>query len=110
MHLPPAQEYPHRLPDRPDRSEPRYTVTQTSDAFEDPLALWDHQTDEYYRDAYGDIPTFTEEWEAAAYLEELTGAQPAHEAGGKGNSLMMLTSKSRLRKPCHITMSMNTVC
>ena len=84
---PPAQEYPHRLPDRPDRSEPRYTVTQTSDAFEDPLALWDHQTDEYYRDAYGDIPTFTEEWEAAAYLEELTGAQPAHEAGGKGNSL-----------------------
>lgn len=51
-----AQEYLHRLSDRPDKSEPRYTVTQTSDAFEDPLALWDHQTDEYYRNAYGEFP------------------------------------------------------
>ena len=63
----------------PDKIEPRYTVTQTTDAFEDPFALWDHQTDEYYRDAYGDIPTFMEESEAAAYLEGLTGVQPARQ-------------------------------
>lgn len=57
-------------------AEPRYTVTQTTDAFEDPFALWDHQNDGYYHDAYGDIPTFEEEVEAAAYLERLTG-EPA---------------------------------
>ena len=66
------QQMTDALPE-PGKIKPRFTVTTTSDAFEDPFALWNHQTDEYYRDEYGDIPTFEEEAEAAAYLEELTG-------------------------------------
>lgn len=51
--------------------EPRYAVTETSDAFADPYAIWDNVNEEYYRDPAGDIPTFEDEQEAAGYCADL---------------------------------------
>lgn len=63
-------------------AEPHYAVTETSDAFEDPYAVWDNQTGEYYRTPDGDIPTFEDEQEAAAYCADLEAADQLDTAKG----------------------------
>ena len=53
------------IADEPEEYEERYEVTQTSDAFDEPFAIWDNDTQDYYVD--DDIViTFTDEEEAEA--------------------------------------------
>lgn len=56
-------------------TEPHYAVTETTDAFEEPYAIWDNQSGAYYKTPDGDIPTFGDEQEAAAYCADLEAAE-----------------------------------
>ena len=41
-----------------------FTVAETTDAFEDPYAIWDNRKREYFIDQDGTIPTFKSRKEA----------------------------------------------
>lgn len=75
----PAQD--QQVPEQPE-IEPHYTVTETSDAFEEPYAIWDNQTGEYYRTPDGDISIFEDGQEAAAYCADLEAADQLDTAKG----------------------------
>ena len=43
---------------------PPFTVAETTDAFENPYAIWDNRKKEYFIDPDGTIPTFESRKEA----------------------------------------------
>ena len=57
-----------------EEQEPRFSVTETSDAFPDPedvFAIWDRNINNYYADDYGTVQTFPDEESAQKYLTRL---------------------------------------
>ncbi len=49
----------------------RFTVTETSDAFTEPYAVWDSETQDYYVTGDGTVPTFDTPEEADAFCHKL---------------------------------------
>ena len=49
----------------------RYSVTETSDAFEEPFAVWDNEGEDYYITEDGTIPTFETAREASEYSNRI---------------------------------------
>ena len=53
-----------------------YTVTETSDAFTEPYAVWDNEKQDYYVAGDGTVPTFATQEEAGNYadrIDEISG-------------------------------------
>ena len=51
----------------------RFTVTETTDAFTEPYAVWDNETQDYYVAGDGTVPTFTAIEEADIFCGKLNG-------------------------------------
>ena len=51
----------------------RFTVTKTSDAFTEPYAVWDNETQDYYAADDGTVPTFDTLEEADVFCQNLNG-------------------------------------
>ena len=49
----------------------RFTVTETSDAFTEPYAVWDSETQDYYATGDGTVPTFDTSEEADVFCHKL---------------------------------------
>ena len=51
----------------------RFTVTETSDAFPEPYAVWDNEKQDYYITGDGTVPTFATPGEADIFCHKLNG-------------------------------------
>ena len=58
----------------------RFTVTETSDAFTEPYAVWDSETQDYYVTGDGTVPTFDTPEEADVFCQNLNGDLQGKEA------------------------------
>ena len=58
----------------------RFTVTETSDAFIEPYAVWDSETQDYYVTGDGTVPTFDTPEEADVFCQNLNGDLQGKEA------------------------------
>lgn len=56
---------------KPESDTARFRVKQTSDAFEEPFAIWDSGKEDYH-DVDGIIQTFSDEHEAGQYLQQIS--------------------------------------
>lgn len=78
-----AAEVPEAEPDnRMEERETaeRFTVTETTDAFTEPYAVWDSETQDYYVSGDGTVPTFATQEEADAYCQRVNGDLQEKEA------------------------------
>ena len=78
-----AAEVPEAEPDnRMEERETaeRFTVTETTDAFTEPYAVWDNETQDYYVSGDGTVPTFATPEEADAYCQRVNGDLQGKEA------------------------------
>ncbi len=78
-----AAEVPEAEPDnRMEERETaeRFTVTETTDAFTEPYAVWDNETQDYYVSGDGTVPTFATPEEADAYCQRVNGDLQEKEA------------------------------
>ena len=82
----PAQQREEKAAEKISRTEPeslseepeqetaeRFTVTETTDAFTEPYAVWDNETQDYYVAGDGTVPTFTAIEEADIFCGKLNG-------------------------------------
>lgn len=80
-----VQDMLDALPEEPE--QPRFTVEQTSDAFEEPFIIRDNSVPEgrdgQYYDVGGIYQTFGSEQEAQEYADRLNGKEPAKEINGE---------------------------
>ncbi|MCX4342217.1 MAG: DUF3849 domain-containing protein, partial [Lachnospiraceae bacterium] len=77
--LPDAE--PENLTEEPEQEETiRFTVTETSDAFTEPYAVWDSETQDYYVTGDGTVPTFSTPEEADVFCQNLNGDLQGKEA------------------------------
>ena len=77
--LPDAE--PENLTEEPEQEETtRFTVTETSDAFTEPYAVWDSETQDYYVTGDGTVPTFDTPEEADVFCQNLNGDLQGKEA------------------------------
>nr|WP_279232973.1 DUF3849 domain-containing protein [Enterocloster clostridioformis] len=67
---------PENLTEEPTR----FTVTETSDAFTEPYAVWDSETQDYYVTGDGTVPTFSTPEEADVFCQNLNGDLQGKEA------------------------------
>ncbi|WP_330391900.1 DUF3849 domain-containing protein [Enterocloster clostridioformis] len=78
-HLPDAE--PEKRTEEPEQEETvRFTVTETSDAFTEPYAVWDSETQDYYTTGDGTVPTFDTPEEADVFCQNLNGDLQGKEA------------------------------
>ncbi|NBI05128.1 DUF3849 domain-containing protein, partial [bacterium C-53] len=72
---------PENLTEEPEQEETvRFTVTETSDAFIEPYAVWDSETQDYYVTGDGTVPTFDTPEEADVFCQNLNGDLQGKEA------------------------------
>ncbi|MCX4342144.1 MAG: DUF3849 domain-containing protein, partial [Lachnospiraceae bacterium] len=72
---------PENLTEEPEQEETvRFTVTETSDAFTEPYAVWDSETQDYYVTGDGTVPTFSTPEEADVFCQNLNGDLQGKEA------------------------------
>ena len=72
---------PENLTEEPEQEETvRFTVTETSDAFTEPYAVWDSETQDYYATGDGTVPTFDTPEEADVFCQNLNGDIQGKEA------------------------------
>ena len=65
---------PEDLSEEPEQeTAERFTVTETTDAFTEPYAVWDNETQDYYVAGDGTVPTFTAIEEADIFCGKLNG-------------------------------------
>lgn len=65
---------PEKLAEEPEQEETgRFTVAETSDAFTEPYAVWDSETQDYYVTGDGTVPTFGTPEEADIFCHKLNG-------------------------------------
>ena len=77
--LPDAE--PENLTEEPEQEETtRFTVTETSDAFTEPYAVWDSEAQDYYITGDGTVPTFGTAEEADVFCQNLNGDLQGKEA------------------------------
>lgn len=82
----PAQQREEKAAEKNSKTEPeilseepeqetaeRFTVTETTDAFTEPYAVWDNETQDYYVAGDGTVPTFTAIEEADIFCGKLNG-------------------------------------
>ncbi len=82
----PAQQREEKAVEKISRTEPeslseepeqetaeRFTVTETTDAFTEPYAVWDNETQDYYVAGDGTVPTFTAIEEVDIFCGKLNG-------------------------------------
>ena len=60
-------------PDAEPEETGRFTVTETSDAFPEPYAVWDNEKQDYYITGDGTVPTFATPGEADIFCHKLNG-------------------------------------
>ncbi len=78
-HHPDAE--PEKRTEEPEQEEiVRFTVTETSDAFTEPYAVWDSETQDYYVTGDGTVPTFDTPEEADVFCQNLNGDLQGKEA------------------------------
>ena len=78
-HHPDAE--PEKRTEEPEQEETvRFTVTETSDAFTEPYAVWDSETQDYYATGDGRVPTFGTLEEADDFCQNLNGDLQGKEA------------------------------
>ena len=78
-HHPDAE--PEKRTEEPEQEETvRFTVTETSDAFTEPYAVWDSETQDYYATGDGTVPTFDTPEEADVFCQNLNGDIQGKEA------------------------------
>ncbi len=78
-HHPDAE--PEKRTEEPEQEETvRFTVTETSDAFTEPYAVWDSETQDYYVTGDGTVPTFDTPEEADVFCQNLNGDLQGKEA------------------------------
>ena len=80
-----AAEVPEAEPDNhmgesEKQTAERFTVTETTDAFSEPYAVWDNETQDYYVSGDGTVPTFATPEEADAYCQRVNGDLQGKEA------------------------------
>ena len=61
------------FPDAEPEETGRFTVAETSDAFPEPYAVWDNETQDYYITGDGTVPTFATLDEADIFCHKLNG-------------------------------------
>ena len=67
--------------EEPEQEETvRFTVMETSDAFTEPYAVWDSETQDYYVTGDGTVPTFDTPEEADVFCQNLNGDLQGKEA------------------------------
>ncbi|MEH2944857.1 DUF3849 domain-containing protein [Lachnospiraceae bacterium KK002] len=72
---------PEKRTEEPEQEETvRFTVTETSDAFTEPYAVWDSETQDYYVTGDGTVPTFDTPEEADVFCQNLNGDLQGKEA------------------------------
>ena len=72
---------PEKRTEEPEQEEiVRFTVTETSDAFTEPYAVWDSETQDYYVTGDGTVPTFDTPEEADVFCQNLNGDLQGKEA------------------------------
>ena len=72
---------PKKRTEEPEREETvRFTVTETSDAFTEPYAVLDSETQDYYVTGDGTVPTFDTPEEADVFCQNLNGDLQGKEA------------------------------
>ena len=77
--LPDAE--PENITEEPEQEETvRFTVSETSDAFTEPYAVWDSETQDYYVTGDGTVPTFDIPEEADVFCQNLNGDLQGKEA------------------------------
>lgn len=70
-----TEKQPEKIQEEKAREEQnRYSVTETSDAFEQPFAVWDNEREDYYITEDGTIPTFETAGEASEYSNRIKEA------------------------------------
>ena len=57
--------------EEPEEEQNRYSVTETSDAFEESFAVWDNEREDYYITEDGTVPTFETAGEASEYSNRI---------------------------------------
>ncbi len=63
---------PEKRTEEPEQEETvRFTVTETSDAFTEPYAVWDSETQDYYVTGDGTVPTFATPGQADIFCHKL---------------------------------------
>ncbi len=62
-------------PEAEQEENERFSVTETSDAFEEPFAVWDNEKEDYHVAEDGTVPTFETEEEAAEYSNKENDSQ-----------------------------------
>lgn len=53
-----AARYDVSEPETEQEENERFSVTETSDAFEEPFAVWDNEKEDYHVSEDGTVPTF----------------------------------------------------
>ncbi|MCM1126638.1 MAG: DUF3849 domain-containing protein [Lachnospiraceae bacterium] len=72
---------PEAVPEEPGQeTTARFTVTETTDAFAEPFAVWDNEKQDYYVTGDGTLPTFETVEEANAYADRINGIPEEKEA------------------------------
>ncbi len=72
---------PEKRAEEPEQEETvRFTVTETPDAFTEPYAVWDSETQDYYATGDGTVPTFDTPGEADVFCQNLNGDLQGKEA------------------------------
>ena len=91
-----AQQYALRYEEKPER----FTVTETSDAFSEPFAVWDNEKEDYHVTEDGTVPTFETEQEAAEYSSKAnetipeTEAEPQEETSGREDTFPYIDTQA----------------
>ncbi|MBO5351702.1 MAG: DUF3849 domain-containing protein, partial [Lachnospiraceae bacterium] len=63
-----ASRYEGELSVEQEETQERFSVTETSDAFTEPFAVWDNEKEDYHVEEDGTVPTFETEPEAEEYV------------------------------------------
>ena len=67
-----SQAEPENSSEEPEQEiTGRFSVTETSDAFTEPFAVWDNEKQDYYVVGDGTVPTFATQEEAGAYADRI---------------------------------------
>ncbi len=87
-------------PEAEQEENERFSVTETSDAFEEPFAVWDNEKEDYHVAEDGTVPTFETVEEAAEYSDkENSDKENSHEVNnGKENEDTEVTAPQSLSK------------
>ena len=67
-----TEKQPEKIQEeKPGEEQSRYSVTETSDTFEEPFAVWDNNREDYYITEDGTVPTFETAGEASEYSNRI---------------------------------------